>query len=151
MKKVIYFVLVLSLLAALTIGCAAQPPEVIEIESATFVPMNIAVSSFIPRAIEIFNEAGGGQVVWKHLGGPEVMTALDQFDAVKTGVLGASFLVAAYYTSDVPAGQTPMLSKLTPREERTNGYDDLVSLKDVEFHLSTMNIIYCGLFKNDVF
>ena len=126
MKKVIYCLMVVALLAALMVGCAPKPTEVIEIKSACFLPDGHVITSFLPTIIESVNEACEGEVVWTHLGGPEVIPGLDQYEAVMGGTLDASFLVSAYYASQVPEAYCMNLSKKTPWEERKSGFFDLI-------------------------
>ena len=126
MKKVIYCLMVVALLAALMVGCAPKPTEVIEIKSACFLPSSHVIASFIPEYVDQINKACEGELVWTHLGGPEVIPGLDQFEAVRSGTLDVSFLVSAYYTSQVPEAYCMNLSKKMPWEERESGFFDLM-------------------------
>ena len=126
MKKAIYCLMVVVLLAALMVGCAPKPIEVIEVKSACFLPTTHPFAYFIPTLVEKVNEACEGEVVWTHLGGPEVIPGLDQYEAVMSGTLDASFLVSAYYTSQVPEAYCMNFSKKTPWEERESGFFDLI-------------------------
>jgi len=139
MKKVIYCLVALALLVALTAGCAPKPTEVIEIKSACFLPTSHVIASYIPEYVNRINEACEGEVVWTHLGGPEVIPGLDQYEAVMSGTLDASFLVSAYYTSQVPEAYCMNLSKKMPWEERESGFFDLMD----EVHQAT-NTKYLG-------
>lgn len=116
----------LVLLGSLVAGCTAQPAEVIKIETNTFVPPQSKMVGFCPVIIDRLNQVCEGQVIWENLGGPEIVTGLDQFDAVQSGVMGGAFTVAGYYTSDVPAAYATSLSQITPWEERENGFFDLI-------------------------
>lgn len=127
MKKVIYVLLVVVLLVGLGLSCAPAPDEVIEIDALTFLPINHAIGGFIPPIIDKLNQAGEGKVVWKLIGGPEVITGLDQFNAVSTGVVDAVFNVVGLYTSDVPGAYSTVLSRLKPWEERESGFYDLIN------------------------
>ena len=125
-KKVIYCLAALALLVALTAGCATKPAEVVEIKSACFLPTSHPVASYVPTIVEKINQACAGELVWTHLGGPEVIPGLDQYEAVMSGSLDASFLVSAYYTSQVPEAYCMNLSQISPMEERESGFFDLM-------------------------
>jgi TRAP-type mannitol/chloroaromatic compound transport system substrate-binding protein len=143
MKKVIYCLMVVALLAALTVSCAPKPTQVIEIKSACFLPTNHPVASWVPTLVERINKACAGELVWTHLGGPEVVPGLDQYEAVMKGTLDASFLVSAYYFSQVPEAYCMNLSKKTPWEERKSGFFDMM----VEVHKAA-NTMYLGRWHN---
>jgi TRAP-type C4-dicarboxylate transport system substrate-binding protein len=115
------------LLAGVVLAPKPFTMAAMEIKSVCFLPKNHAIASFIPTIVERVNAACGGEIVWNHIGGPEVIPGRDQFNAVKTGVVTASFLVAAYYASDVPGAFSTALSKLDPWEERKSGYYDLIN------------------------
>lgn len=103
------------------------PAAPIEIKSICFLPTTHIIASFIPEIVNRVNQACGGQVIWKHLGGPEVIPGLEQFEAVKGGTVDASFLVTAYYFGQVPEAYCANLSKLMPWEERQSGFYDLMN------------------------
>ena len=63
MKKVIYCLMVVALLVALTAGCAPKPAEVIEIKSASFLPNGHPVTSYIPTWVERIKQACAGELV----------------------------------------------------------------------------------------
>ena len=143
MKKVIYYLMVVALLVALTAGCAPKPAEVVEIKSASFLPNGHPVTSWVPTLVSRINQACAGELVWTHLGGPEVIPGLDQYEAVMTGSLDASFLVSAYYFAQVPEAYCMNLSQITPWEERESGFFDLM----VEAHQAS-NTMYLGRWHN---
>jgi len=133
--------LVLSIIAIpFMAACGTTAPtEVIEIKSACFLPVSHPVASYVPTIVERVNQACAGELVWTHLGGPEVIPGLDQYEAVMSGSLDASFLVSAYYASQVPEAYCMNLSKISPMEERESGFFDLM----VEIH-QTANTMYLG-------
>ena len=142
MKRVIIGCsLVLVLLAVMVAGCAAQPSEVITIKTNAFIPMQSGMMGFVPIVIDRLNAACEGQVVWENLGGPEIVTGLDQLNAAKGGTLGGVFTVAGYHTSDLPEAYSSSLSRLKPWEERESGYYDLLNELYQE-----QNVFYVGRF-----
>lgn len=121
---------------------APAPAEVIQIRSLGCFPPVHAAMSFMPELIERINEACEGRVVWKNLGGPEVIPALDQFKALQSGVIEAIFAISGYYTSQVPEAYFLPASRLLPWEERESGLYDLVN----ELHQEA-NTFYLGRFQ----
>jgi TRAP-type C4-dicarboxylate transport system substrate-binding protein len=126
MKKVKIFLLtVLAFLITLSVGFNAQAAA-IEIKSACFLPATHSIGGVVPSYVAMINKACGVTIKWKHLGGPEVLPGLEQFGAVKRGVLDASFLVTAYYFGEVPDGYCVYLSEISNEEEWNNGARDLI-------------------------
>ncbi len=62
---------------------------------------------------------GTVKIDWK--GGPEVVPALEQIEAVRTGVVDIGAEVSAYYAELNPAVKVMTMSPYSPAEERENG------------------------------
>lgn len=67
---------------------------------------------------------GTVKINWK--GGPEVIPALEQIEAVRTGVVDVLANVSAYYAQLNPALQVLTMSPFSPAEERENGVFDFI-------------------------
>jgi TRAP-type C4-dicarboxylate transport system substrate-binding protein len=121
-------VFVLTALAFLIALSAAYHAEAagIEIKSTCFLPATHSIGGVVPSYVDMINTACGGRITWKHLGGPEVLPGLEQFGAVKRGVLDASFLVTAYYFGEVPEAYCVYLSEISNEEEWRNGARELI-------------------------
>lgn len=74
--------------------------------------------------IDAVEAATDGTVTIDWKGGPEVIPALEQIEAVRTGVVDINANVSAYYAELNPALQIMPLSPYTPEEERENGVFD---------------------------
>jgi len=126
MKRVKVFLLTaLAFLITLSVGFNAEAAA-IEIKSACFLPATHSIGGVVPSYVDRINKACGGSIQWKHLGGPEVLPGLEQFGAVKRGVLDASFLVTAFYFGEVPEAYCIYLSEVSNEEEWNNGARDLI-------------------------
>ena len=98
----------------------------IEIKSACFLPATHSIGGAAPLYVDMVNDKFAGKIKWNHLGGPEVIPGLDQFAAVRSGTLDASFLVTAYYFGEVPEAYCVYLSEISNREEWENGARALI-------------------------
>lgn len=75
--------------------------------------------------IQQVNALGKGKVQIKYLGGPEVIPAPQQIDALKSGTVDIDWTSASYTTSLVPAASAMELSTLTSAQEKSMGVDKL--------------------------
>ena len=88
---------------------------------------------------KLLAERTNGQIKIDIIGGEEVVKALEQFDAVRNGVVDIALNVASYYTGTVPEALAVQYNqKLLPSEMRKNGYYDLMR----KIHLEKGNVIY---------
>lgn len=152
--KQIYIGIVLLLLAVLFVigGCSsstdnsqqnqksvADNEQPITFNMISFLPTNDPLVAVIPKWVEMVNKATNGKVniVWK--GGPEVISAMEQIEAVRNGVVDININVAAYYEPLAPETRAFSLSEFTPWEERENGFYDYM----VESH-KKIGVVYLG-------
>jgi len=130
LKKIVYCLLAATLLIGLSVGCAGgstpAPSGPVEIGSSSFLPVTHSIGGSIPLYVDMVNDKFGDQIKWEHLGGPEVIPGLDQFAAVKSGTLDASFLVTAYYFGEVPEAYCAYLSEISNEEEWNDGFRALM-------------------------
>jgi len=121
MKKLSLLMLTAFVLAGV-INCYATSS--IELKMATFLPRQdrnlIAWWPFI-KAV---NEKAKGELKIKYVGGPEAVPSFKQFEALRSGVLDMIFGCESYYGRQVTGFAYTHLSRLTPWEERQNGYYD---------------------------
>lgn len=88
---------------------------------------------------KMVEERGGGQIKIQFMGAEEVVPALQQFDAVRNGVVDISLAVASYYNNTIPEALAVQYnSKLLPEQLRKNGFYDLMR----KIHLEKGNVIY---------
>ena len=126
--------------SAAIIGLFASLPA-LAAESArviSFIPKNHPVLGQTHVWVKQINTALEGKFKINYIGGPEVIPRRQQVQAVGNGVIDMSFTVPDYL-DQVPEAFGFVLSKLSPAEERTSGFYDLM----VEVH-HRLNIQYLG-------
>lgn len=87
---------------------------------------------------KLIDERLAGRVRLDYLGGPEVVPAFEQFEALRNGVVDVVLGTAAYYTGQVPEASAMLLSRSSPTEMRDSGYFDL--MRDI--HREKGGVIY---------
>jgi TRAP-type transport system periplasmic protein len=86
----------------------------------------------------LVNEKLGDRVQITYLGGPEVVPAAEQFEALRNGVVDVIIGAAAYYTAQVPEASAMLLARKSPQELRQSGYHDAMA----ELHLEKGGVIF---------
>ena len=88
---------------------------------------------------KMLDERTKGQIKIQFVGGEEVVKALEQFDAVRNGVVDIALGIASYYNGTVPEALAVQYNqKLLPADMRKNGFYDLMR----KIHLDKGNVIY---------
>jgi TRAP-type C4-dicarboxylate transport system substrate-binding protein len=119
MKRIAACSLVLFFVALIcATGSLAQT---LELKAVSFVPKDHPLCAMIPKWIEAVNTELKDAVKINWLGGPEVMPAFDQPEAVKKGIFQIGFMPAAYYGGLLPAADAISLSKFDFKKEREPG------------------------------
>lgn len=77
----------------------------------------------------------------QYTGGPEVIAAFDQFQAVRSGVIDLMFGPCSYYGPILPASNALQLSQFDPAQDRARGVHDY----NVEIH-KPFGVFYLGRF-----
>lgn len=164
MKKVIYYVLMLALLAGVSFGCAQAPTpaptpspkpapaptpapkgELITIKAVTFISPKAGTNVMFLKYIERVNEEAKGELFIDFLGGSEVIPTFDQAEALRSGVLDMSHLAGGRYENILPEAKALALSEINIAEERKTGFTDLM----VELH-KKINFFLIGNLRHDV-
>lgn len=136
----VWLSLLMTLVGLLIFGCSAkqqqtpqqqgqtsgnQPVEPVTLKAVVFLPRNHPLAAALPTFIDKVKEKSKGEVLINFLGGPEVIPALEQVEALRKGkVIDMAFAVTAYYQATVPEGLAMHLSRLLPWEERKSGFYD---------------------------
>ncbi len=110
---------------ALGLSSAAQA-DVIELKGMTPWTKDYASSEPFFMFQEMIEERLAGKVTLKYLGGPEVVPAFEQFEALRNGVADVILGAAAYYTAQVPEASAMLLARKSPQEQHETGYYDLM-------------------------
>jgi len=128
MKRMI--VLSLVLLFAASIGVSTTLAQPVELKAVCFLPKDHRLCAMIPKWIDAVNTELKDSVKINWLGGPEVMQAFDQPEAVRKGIFQIGFMPAAYYGGLLPAADAISLSKYDFKKEREAGgvYDYFIQM-----------------------
>lgn len=144
-RGILVYLLMVVLLGGLVFGCTSAPkpqpekpapapapkaeepkPKPIVLKAISFLPVDHPLMATIPAWIEKVGKATDGLVTVNWVGGPEVTPALEQIEAVRTGVVDVNFNVTAYYEPLAPELRAFSLSERTPWEERQVGFYDFM-------------------------
>ncbi|MCW5689624.1 MAG: TRAP transporter substrate-binding protein DctP [Pseudolabrys sp.] len=88
---------------------------------------------------KMVEERTGGKIKIDILGSEEVVPALQQFDAVRNGVIDIALGIASYYNNTIPEAIGIQYNKdFLPADLRKNGYHDLMR----EVHMKKGNVVY---------
>jgi TRAP-type C4-dicarboxylate transport system substrate-binding protein len=72
--------------------------------------------------IDLINERAKGELIIKHVGGPEALSGFEQFGALARGVFDFGVQNESYYGKQVTNLPLIHLSMASPKEERKSGY-----------------------------
>ncbi|MGE3936579.1 MAG: TRAP transporter substrate-binding protein DctP [Rhodospirillaceae bacterium] len=128
-----------ALAAVAAAGPAAKAQEV-ALRVVTSFPTPLVSNQPLRDFVEKVNVQGKGKVRINIAGGPEVITAPDQAQAVRKGVIDMLYGAANYYQGVVPEGDAVIAASKKPWEVRANGGWKL--LQDV--HAQKMNTHLLG-------
>src|SRR5690606_33206965 len=132
-----------STVLAPAIGWAFSMPATaaeINLRAVTYMPPSKYEDSMavFKSWIEKVKEKSGGKIDIKIIGGPEVFAVNDQVNATSKGLVDV-VLTFTSHSPLVPEVETIFLSKVTPQQERENGYTNLLD----EAH-NKINMKYIG-------
>jgi len=113
-----------------TAGASASQDKPVTLTAVSFLPKTHPLCSTIPKFVELVKQKTNGTVTIDYKGGPEVIAAVDQFEAVRTGAVDLLFTSGTYYEKQNLAQKGMYLTKVKPWEERTAGglFDYMVDL-----------------------
>lgn len=85
------------------------------------------VDDYIVPWMSKVEEATGGRVKIRWMGGPEAVHPFEQLKAVQKGLCDILYTNAAYHPETVPAGQAADLVYVTPKVRADSGFEALVA------------------------
>lgn len=148
MKKLFVLISILSfvvIMSSLNIAnISAQP---MELKGVSFLPKDHRLCAMIPVWISKVNTELKDSIKVNWLGGPEVMPAFEQPEAIRKGIFQVGFIPAAYYGGLLPEADAISLSTYDFKKEREKGgvFDHFV-----ERH-KKINMILLGTWLYDPF
>ncbi len=108
-----------------------------KLKAASFLPRRIVYAKFFFRWVREVNKTCSGKVNISVVG-PAAIKSLEQWNAVKNGVVDMHYGPAAYYAGAMPAGDVTSLSEVPPSVMRKNGARKLI----VAHYKKNLNVYY---------
>lgn len=129
-----------------TTTTAAAADKTVNLSAVSFLDKNHPLTSTIPIWVDLVKQKTNGSVIVNYKGGPEVINANDQFEAVRTGAIDIVFETGTYYEKQNMATKAMLLSQVKPWEERTPGglFDYFVGLHE------KLGVQYLGRWMTDL-
>jgi TRAP-type transport system periplasmic protein len=122
--------------AAMVISGAAQSHEV-KLKAASFLPTRIIYAKYFGDWVKEVNKTCAGEVKISIIG-PAAIKSLEQWNAVKTGVVDIHYGPANYYKGTMPEAAILDLATNENSEQRKNGAWSMMN----EQHKKKMNSVY---------
>lgn len=126
--------------AALVFSLIGSAQAEITLRAVGFIATNHPLMAQTQVWVDEINTALKGKVKVNYIGGPEVMQALQQTEAVSKGIIDITFNPTAFYQSAFPEAGAFILSRKSVTEEREPGgfYDYMVERHE------QLNVRYIG-------
>ena len=119
----------------------------ISIRAIGFLPKNHPVMAQAPVWVEQVNSALKGKFNIKYIGGPEVIPALQQAEAVGKGVIDIVMVPTAFYQSQLPEASAFSLSRKSSAEEREpGGLYDVMAKRHEALNMHYIGRVHYGNF-----
>jgi len=107
---------------------SAKSADVTILKAITLHPPKVEEDKMFIKYIEAVEKRAGGKLKINYLGGPEVIPAVEQVDALRNGVVDLALSPATYHTSLLPeAGAFFLWKPKEPGEGRKTGLFDVLS------------------------
>lgn len=119
MKRHLAVTLCASAIAAATLAPSAGASEV-KLKAASFLPVRSIVAVQFVRYVEEINKQCAGKVNVSIVG-PEAVPSLEQWNALKNGVIDVHYGPPNYWRGAVPAGDVISVARVESAEQRKNG------------------------------
>jgi len=147
MKKAGMFALMVFIVACVSFFPNLDAKAETELKAISFLPKEHKLCAMIPTWIERINNELKGVVKITWVGGPEIMAAFNQPEALRKGIFQVGFIPTAYYTGLLPEGDSISLSRYDFKKEREKGgiWDYMVE------HHKKINMIPLGTWLYDPF
>lgn len=119
MKRILQVAAVTAALAAAATALPAAAAEV-KLKAASFLPVRSIVARQFVRFVEETNKQCAGKVNISIVG-PEAIPSLEQWNALKNGVIDMHYGPPNYWRGAVPAGDVISVARNESAEQRKNG------------------------------
>lgn len=108
-------------------ACAADQ---ITMKAVAFLPTSTHQTKFFQEFVEDVQKKSQGKLKIDFLGGPEVMGAREQVDALQSGVVQIAMIPPSYYAKQAPAISAKYLAGSISEQRKNGVYDILVELTE---------------------
>ena len=120
----------------------AAQAETVTLRAVSAFPVNVIYVQLFKKFIDRVNATPDTQVKLRLLGGPEVVPAPEQDEAIRSGTVDAYFGPLGIFAGSLPEGGSIALSNLTVEEMHARGAIDLLN----KVLAKKMNATMLGLF-----
>ncbi len=139
---------VLALVGSFSLSPAAA--EKITIKAVSAWPKTTYETENFLKLLEIVkakvDAEAPGQFEIQFLGGPEVISNMEQVEAARKGLVDLVSTTAGYYLSVVPEADAMTLTRIRSWEERAKGVNDIMN----KIHQAKVNCFYLGRIGTDI-
>ncbi len=128
MRRLSFFLIVLFLcMSALSMGehVFAQKKPVV-LKAVCFLPKNDPLSAMTVEWVNRVNQMFPDELKIEYLGGPEIISSVEQVEALKKGIIDIDFNVGSYYAPHGAEFNAFQLTRITPLEQRKSGFYDFM-------------------------
>jgi len=137
LKRTMIGTLGIAILSATTIGSTPSYGETAKLKAASFLPRRIVYARHFYKWVREVNKQCKGKVSISIVG-PAAIKSLEQWNALKNGVVDMHFGPATYFAGAMPAGDVTSLAEISPAEMRKNGARELL----VAQYKKKLNAVY---------
>ena len=113
-------------LTLLITGVSPSTAKTIELKSVCFLPVSTNESKTYLKLVDRINEKAKGKLVIKNLGGPEVMPAVEQTDAIREGMFDIGMVAPDFYSRIIPEAQIFYYTTDSHMDQRKSGFFDIM-------------------------
>lgn len=138
MKKIALLAAVaVAISAAMPLTAAPAGAQEVKLKAASFLPRRIIYARFFWNWTRAVNKACRGKVSITVVG-PAAIRSLEQWNALKNGVIDMHYGPSAYYKGVAPMTETLLLAENSPAEWRKNGAWEMIDKR----HREKMNAVF---------
>jgi len=136
-KGVVCLISIFMTIALFATFVTTSTAKTIKLKSVVFLPVSTNESKVYIQLVDRINEKAKGKLVIDNLGGPEVMPAREQMDAIREGMVDMGMIPPDFYSRMMPEAQIFYYTTDSHMDQRKSGYFDIM----VELH-KKMNFRY---------
>lgn len=129
MRRFLFCFLIVSFLSASAFlaveGAFAQKKPVV-LKAVCFLPKNDPLSAMTVEWVNRVNHMFPDELKIEYLGGPEIISSVEQVEALKKGIIDIDFNVGSYYAPHGAEFNAFQLTRISPLEQRKSGFYDFM-------------------------